>query len=224
MNKFVNILLLLLLIPVFALSIFISFDLPIELLKTSGKNLPFLHYYYVGFAILIFWVGAKRSFKRWIGVRMINQTSKFQWNEEIDVKRKKQVNMYLMIEGILHLLTAFALFALTSKSLILALVFLVLAIDHFVFLCIGNIKNAWRLGVTNKAIVVAERDFKILYYSGLRRVSVHQQTIFFDYIKDLQLAISVDDISVENRKDFKRVLEQKVDRSKVHFHESFKSF
>ena len=224
MNKSVNILLILLLIPVFGLSIFVGFDLPIELLKTSGKNLPYQHVIFITFGILIFLLGVRRSMQRWVGIKMVNNLEKYQWNEEIDAKRKSQINMYLLIEGIMHLLVGFALVALTSKVLVIATVFFALGIDHLLFCLFGNIKKVWRVGVTNKAIVVAERDFKVIYFSGLRRVSVHQQTLFFDYIKELQLAISIDSISPKNRTSFRNVLEEKLNRDKVHFSETFKEF
>ncbi len=224
MNKSVNILLILLLIPVFGLSIFVGFDLPIEFLKTSGKNLPFQHVIFITFGILIFLLGVRRSMQRWVGIKMVNNLEKYQWNEEIDAKRKSQINMYLLIEGIMHLLVGCALVALTPKVLVIATVFFALGIDHLVFCFVGNFKKVWRVGVTNKAIVVAERDFKVIYFSGLRRVTVHQQTLFFDYIKELQLAISIDSISPENRESFRNVLEEKLNRDKVHFSETFKEF
>jgi len=224
MNKSVNILLILLLAPVFGLSIFVGFDLPIEFLKTSGKNLPYQHTIFIIFGIVIFLLGVRRSMQRWIGIKMVNQEEKYQWNKEINGKRKAQVNMYLIIEGLMHVLVAFALVFLTQKALVIATVFFALGFDHILFCVFGNYKKVWRVGVTNKAIVQAERDFKVIYFSGLRRVSVHQQTIFFDYIKELQMAISVDSISPENRESFRNVLEQKLNRDKVHFSESFKGF
>jgi hypothetical protein len=224
MNKFINILFLLLLIPIVALSIFVGFDLPIEILRTSGKYLPHQHIYFLSFAILFFILGARRSMRRWIGVRMVNKKEKFQWNEEIDKKRKSQVNMYLIIEGILHLLIAMTFVLLTPKALVMACVFLALGLDHLLFCIFGNVFHLWRVGVTNKAVVVAERDFKVLYFSGLRKVSVHQQTLFFDYIKELQLAISIDNITPSNRSTFRNIIEEKVNRERVHFTESFKEF
>ncbi len=224
MNKSVNILLILLLIPVFGLSIFVGFDLPIEFLKTSGKNLPYQHVIFITFGIFIFLLGVRRSMQRWVGIKMVNNLDKFEWNKEIDSKRKSQINMYLLIEGVMHILVGFALLALSQKALIIATVFFALGLDHLIFCLFGNIKNVWRVGVTNKAIVVAERDFKVIYFSGLRRVTVHQQTLFFDYIKELQLAISIDSISPTNRFAFRNVLEEKLNRDKVHFSETFKEF
>jgi len=62
-----------------------------------------------------------------------------------------------------------------------------------------------------------------LYLSGLRKVTIHQQTVFFEYIKDLQLAFPLNCIPKENQKEFKEQLEASVDRDKVFFDEKMKS-
>jgi len=224
MNKFVNILTLLLLAPAFGVAIFAGFDLPVEFLKSSGNNLPFLSQIFLVFAILFFIINGRRAMKRWAGLRMVNQLSKFQWNHEIGKKRKSQINMYLIMEGVVHLLVAFAFHYLTYRAKLVSLAFILTGLDHLLFLCYGNLFHKWRVGVTNKAIVVGEREFKAIYYSGLRRVSVHQQTLFFDYKDELQLAISSDSISPENRLSFRNILEEKVNRDRVFFSEEFKSF
>jgi hypothetical protein len=58
---------------------------------------------------------------------------------------------------------------------------------------------------------------QLVYLSGLRKVSIHQQTIYFDYIKGLQMTIPVESIEPEQREAFFTVLESKVDRDKVFF-------
>jgi hypothetical protein len=108
MNKFVNILTFLLLAPTFGVAIFAGFDLPVEFLKSSGNNLPFLSQIFLVFAVIFLMINGRRAMKRWTGLRMVNQQTKFQWNHEIDKKRKSQENMYLIMEGIVHLLSAFA--------------------------------------------------------------------------------------------------------------------
>lgn len=224
MNKSVNIITLLLLAPAFGVAIFAGFDLPVEFLKSSGNNLPFLSQIFLVVAVLMVMLNGRRALKRWTGIRMVNQLTKFQWNHEIDKKRKSQINMYLIMEGIVHLLIAYAFHYLTSKAVFLSLVFVVTGLDHLIFMVYGNVRHKWRVGVTNKAIVVGEREFKAIYFSGLRRVSVHQQTLFFDYKDDLQLAISIDSISPENRTTFRTLLEEKVNRDRVYFSEEFKTF
>jgi len=224
MNKSINIFLVLFLIPAIAFSIVVGFDISIEFLRTSGKFIPFQKTIFASFAALFFLMGIRRTSKRWSGIRMVNQIAKFQWNESVDQQRVSQVNLYLIIEAVIHFMVSFVFLILTPKSIWVACVFFALGLDHLFFCIIGNVKKLWRVGVTNKAIVVADRDFKVLYFSGLRKVSVHQQSIFFDYIKDLQLSFPTQCIKPENRQSFVAKLEEKVDREKVFFSESFKDF
>jgi hypothetical protein len=224
MNKSINIFLILFLIPAISFSIVVGFDISIEFLRTSGKFIPYQQTIFASFAALFFLMGIRRSSKRWSGIRMVNQIAKFQWNEPVDKQRVSQANLYLIIEAVIHFMVSLVFLILTPKSIWIACVFFALGFDHLIFCILGNVKKLWRVGVTNKAVVVADRDFKVLYFSGLRKVSVHQQTIFFDYIKDLQLSFPTQCVKSENRQSFVDKLEEKVDRDKVFFSESFKDY
>ncbi|MFN5444158.1 MAG: hypothetical protein ACK48V_08015 [Crocinitomicaceae bacterium] len=224
MNKSINIFLVLSIIPAIAFSIVVGFDISIEFLRTSGKFIPYQKTIFASFAALFFLMGIRRTSKRWSGIRMVNQIAKFQWNEPIDRQRVTQVNLYLIIEAVIHFMVSLVFLILTPKSIWISCVFFALGLDHLIFCIVGNVKKLWRVGVTNKAVVVADRDFKVLYFSGLRKVSVHQQSIFFDYIKELQLSFPIQSIKPENRQSFVAQLEEKVDRDKVFFSESFKDF
>jgi hypothetical protein len=212
------------LIPAISFSIVVGFDISIEFLRTSGKFIPYQQTIFASFAALFFLMGIRRSSKRWSGIRMVNQIAKFQWNEPVDKQRVSQANLYLIIEAVIHFMVSLVFLILTPKSIWIACVFFALGFDHLIFCILGNVKKLWRVGVTNKAVVVADRDFKVLYFSGLRKVSVHQQTIFFDYIKDLQLSFPTQCVKSENRQSFVDKLEEKVDRDKVFFSESFKDY
>ena len=85
MNKSINILLGLLLFPTMALAIFVGFDLPIEMIKMSGNNLPYKDYIFLGLGLLILIVILRRSIRRWMGMRIVNQVKKFKWNAEVSL-------------------------------------------------------------------------------------------------------------------------------------------
>ena len=71
------------------------------------------------------------------------------------------------------------------------------------------------MGITSKAVVAADRDVSVLYFSGLRKVSIHQQSIYFDYIKGLQLSFPIDCMEKDQHDVFFNVLEEQVDTEKV---------
>lgn len=222
MNKFVNILLMLISFPALAIIVYVGFDFPVEFLKTTGNNIPFKQEIFLGFGALLLIIGGRRSMRRWTGMRMVSQISRFQWNQPMGKSRIRQANMYLNLEALMHLFLAFSTYAVTPQAWPISAVYLILGLDHLIFEIYGTSKNKFRVGITKNAIVVADRDVKIIYFSGLRRVSTHQQSLFFDYIKELQIAIPIDAIAVENRASFRETVEQIVDRDKVFFSEGFK--
>ena len=120
MNKFINILLLLLVFPAIGLAIIIGFDLPLDFLRMSGANIPYKFEIFCGFAGLVLAVGFRRSPRRWMGVRMVNQLGRFQWNAPMAAHRYRQSMLYLSLEAALHLSVAFGLFLLTAYAWILA--------------------------------------------------------------------------------------------------------
>lgn len=223
MNKFVNILMLLILMPTAALTIFVGFDLPVEFIKTTGKNIPHKETIFLAFAGILFIVGARRAIRRWMGIRLVNQLAKFKWNFPMNKARIKQVNLYLYLEALLHVFVAIALYVVAHEAFAVSIVMLVLGIEHLIFAFVGNTGNKFRTGITSTAIVVADRDIKIAYFSGLRKVSIQQQSIFFDYIEELQISFPLDCISSEERVSFRNMIESRVNRDKVFFTEGFKS-
>ena len=80
-----------------------------------------------------------------------------------------------------------------------------------------NVKNNFRVGITSKAILVSDREIILIYLAGLRKVSVSQQTVYFDYIQDLQLSFPLDCVEASERTTFFTSLESQLDPNRVLF-------
>jgi len=208
--------------PTIVLAIFVGYNLPIEFLKTSGAQLPYLNIIFLVIGIIYFIIIVRRSSRRWMGAKMTSQVAKFKWNVAMGDGRKKQVYLYQWLEAFIMAFGGLALYYISDLAIIPALAFWFGAFDNILFLILGKAKNIYRIGLTSKALVVADRDVKVLYLSGLRKVSIHQQTVFFDYIKDLQMAFPLNCIPKEDQADFKNQLVAIVDRDKVFFDEKMK--
>lgn len=223
MNKFINVILLFLAIPTMVLSIFVGMNLPIEFLKTSGAQLPYSFEIFLTLGILFFVIILRRSVRRWMGVKMVSNTEKYKWNEAMGEDRKKRVYLYQSLEALLMTFAALSLYTVCKDAWLPACAFMFGAIDNIIFMFMGMQKNIYRIGLTSKAIVVADRDVKVVYFSGLRKVTIHQQTVFFDYIKDLQCTFPLNCIDEKDRTNFKNSLEAQLDREKVFFSDSIKN-
>lgn len=215
MNSFINLLLLVLSFPTLLFSVFVGFDLPIDFLNTTGKRLTFSTEVYLGLGLLLLIIGLRRSIRRWMGVSMVKQVGKFVWNAAISKERRTRVFVYNSLEGIVFLSLAFAHWFLTPSAIFVLLVYLVLALDSFLFILINS--SNFRVGLSSKAILVADREVLLIYLNGLRKVSVSQQTVYFDYSENLQLSFPLDCIEVQQKAHFFAALEGQIDRDRVLF-------
>lgn len=215
MNKFINALLLFLLFPTMILTIFVGFDLPIESLRTSGKQFPYRFEIFLTIGLLFLIINLRRSIRRWMGMRLVNQVAKFKWNEPMSKERKQRVQVYTLLEALLMLFVGTTLYVVSSEAWMPAIAFWFGTLDNIVFVIIGSMKNRFRAGVTSKAVIVADRDVSLVYFSGLRKISIHQQSLYFDYIKGLQLSIPLDCIVEKEKDNFFDIIEKQIDQNKV---------
>lgn len=215
MNSFINLILLAISFPTLLLSVFVGFDLPIDFLHTTGKRLPYSTEVYLVLGLLILIIGLRRSIRRWMGVSMAKQQNKFVWNQPISNERKRRVIVYNSLETLVFLSLMLAHLYLSEVALFVAISYSILAFDAFIFPVL-NYKQ-FRVGLSSKAILVADREILLIYLNGLRKVSVSQQTIYFDYIENLQLSFPLDCIEPNQQTLFFDALEGQIDRDKVLF-------
>lgn len=220
MNRAINILLLVVSFPTLAFTIFVAFDLPVDFLRTTGAQLPFRDVIFICLAAVSLLLLLRRSVHRWVGVGMTRKPERFIWCTEVGAERKKQVRLYLIIEAAVALCYALVTYRLTAEAWPVSLVYGLLFLDQLTFLFVAT--SWFRVGVTHKAVVVADREVKVLYFSGLRRVELHQQTIYFEYIEDLQLFFPQNCIPEGQYTGFREALESRVNRDKVFFSDGFK--
>lgn len=213
MNSFTNAILLFLFIPIMALAVAVGFNLPMDFIKTSGANLPYQKGIFIGLAIVIFLISVLRSIKRWVGIYMANKIKRFKATFEISKERKYRVIVYTLLESMVLISMGLGLFFVAKASFYCSMVFWFFAFDGIVFLIFGYRK--FRVCISTKALMVADRELTIVYFSGLRKISQSQQTLYFDYIKELQLSFPLNCISDEQKKEFVTSLETNIDPNKV---------
>ncbi len=98
MNSFINVILLVVSLPTFLLTIFVGYDLPIESLRIQATEIPYLPYIFLGLAAVLFVFSLRRTLRRWSGLYLVNQRSKYVFNAEIKIERKKRVVVYTVLE------------------------------------------------------------------------------------------------------------------------------
>lgn len=215
MNKFINVLLLFILFPTMLFTIWVGFDLPVEFFRTSGGQVQYRFEIFLTLGLFILILNLRRSVRRWMGMRMVNKVQKFKWNEPMSKNRIQRVQVYTLLEAMVLFFVGTVLYYLTTEAWMPAVAFWFGAVDNIVFLIVGSMNKRFRAGVTSKAIIVADRDVSLVYFSGLRKISIQQDTIYFDYIKELQLFFPLACIPEDEREKFFEVIEAQVDTNRV---------
>lgn len=216
MNRSINLMLGFFLFPAMLIAIFVGFDLPIEFLRVSGHSLPYKSEIFLGFGLLFAILILRRSIRRWMGMRIVSKVKKFKWNAAVSKQRKVRVTTYLLLEAMVMLFVSIAFYNISVSALPIAIAFMIGVVDNLVFMMVGA-NSRFRVGLSSKALIVADREVTLLYFTGLRRISLHQQTVYFDYIKGLQLSFPLDCIQEDMREEFFTQLEGQVDRDRVFF-------
>lgn len=217
MNKFFNVLLLLVFFPTMGLAIIVGFDIPLIWLNISGANLMYQKEAFLVLGILLFLINIRRSIRRWVAIRLVNQLPKYRWNTVVSKNRIQRVYTYNFLEALIMLSVGIGVYQLTSEAWVPFVVLLIGALDGIFFAIYGASANKFRVGMTSKALLAGDRDVALIYFKGLRRVSVQQQTIFFDFKDNLHLRFPLDLIPQEKHTEFFQELKNCVDETKVYF-------
>jgi hypothetical protein len=217
MNSFINVILLVVSLPTFLLTIFVGYDLPIESLRMQATEIPYLPYIFLGLAAVLFVFSLRRTLRRWSGLYLVNQRSKYVFNAEIKIERKKRVVVYTVLESVILAYLGYAYTAITPLAIAPSIVMYVFSVEGMIFLSYGLLAKKFRVGITSKAVLVADREISVLYFSGLRQISISQQTVYFEYIGNLQMNFPVDCLDGQNKSDFFETLRGQVDENRVLF-------
>lgn len=220
MNRVTNLLVLLLTFPIMAYTILVGFDLPIEVIKVSGANMPYKEVTIWILASFVFLILMRRSVRRWFGMQLMSQKSKFIWLEEISQKRKNRAVIYNSLEGAILIFLSLGIFNICPEAWGISLAYGIGFVDSLVFTLVGYFGRKWQLGITKKAVVLSDREVTAMYFFGLRKVMLSQETLYFDYIKNLHLHMPI--VAARDEKSFLTTLLGQMDHDKVFVDESIK--
>tara|TARA_Y100001978_G_scaffold150992_1_gene136093 strand:+ start:2890 stop:3552 length:663 start_codon:yes stop_codon:yes gene_type:complete len=214
MNSFTNSLLIFFTIPLLFLAIYIGLDVQINFLHISGSSLPYQEQIFIGFAIIYFILLVWRSVRRWMGMFIVNKADRFKWNKVVSRVRLKRIILYTFLEAAIMSSIGIAIHKLTGVYHPPAIVLFAFSIENIIFLIVGS-RDRFRVGISSKAVIVADREVTIGYFSGLREITLGTESIYFDYIKNLQLSFPTDCIDDEHIDSFRSSVKSVIDPDRV---------
>lgn len=219
MNKFYNIWTLIftmLTIP-FVFAVGWNIDFSIFGLNVPGEEFKYADLFFSISAGIVFALGVLRASKKWAGLNITRQKSRFLFYSSISYSRQKRVVLYNILEMSFYLIFAFFFLVVMQTALYLGLVFVLLFLENLINILFGVFKQTYSIGITSKAIIFVDRDVKAIYFKGLKKISKHQQTIYFEYVNDLVLHVPTNIIPKEQEDSFLRTLQGVVDPTKVFY-------
>ena len=91
MNSFTNSLLIFFTIPLMCFVVYVGYDVPIDFMHTTGKEIPYQEYIFLGFGLVLFMLLVWRSIRRWMGLLIVNKTERFKWNMLVSKSRSQRI-------------------------------------------------------------------------------------------------------------------------------------
>lgn len=219
MNKFFNIwtLIFTVLIIPFVFAVGWNIDFSIFGLNVPGEEFKYADLFFSIAAGIVFTLGVLRASKKWAGINITRQKSRFLFYTNISDSRLNRVVLYNVLEMSFFLIFAFFFLVVMQTAVYIGLVFILLFLENLINTIFGVYKQTYAIGITSKAIIFVDRDVKAIYFKGLKKVSKHQQTIYFEYVNDLVLHIPTNIIPEEKEGQFLRTLQSVVDPNKVFY-------
>lgn len=219
MNRFFNIwifIIAVLSIPT-ALAVGLNQDFQIFGFKIPGIEFEYKELLFGISAGLIFFLGVLKASKKWMGIRIVKQTERFQYSMAVSNERMSRVLLYNTIEVLFLLLFGAFFYSMSNFSAYLGLTFFILSIEHFLNTFLGIQRKMYRVGMTKKALIRVDREVNVIYFKGLQKITKHQQTLYFEYVNDLVLHIPLNVIPEEEQTAFYKALRTQVDPDKVFY-------
>ncbi|PHR50033.1 MAG: hypothetical protein COA32_02555 [Fluviicola sp.] len=219
MNKFFNIWTLIftiLTIP-FVFAVGWNIDFSFFGLNVPGEEFEYADLSFNISAGIIFILGVLKASKKWAGINITRQKKRFVFLSNISRSRLKRVILYNILEMSFHLIFAFFFIVVMETAVFVGLVFVLLFLENLINTLFGVLKQTYSIGITSKAIIFVDRDVKAIYFKGLKKISKHQQTIYFEYVNDLVLHVPTNLIPQEREDEFLETLQRIVDPNKVFY-------
>ena len=149
-----------------------------------------------------------------MGIYIVNKTTRFTWNKPTSKRRKQRIVTYTLLEVLVMGSLSYAFYFLLEFWILPGFVLLFFCVESIVFLLFGY-KNRFRVGISSKAIIAADREVVIVYFTGLQKITLGKDSIYFDYIKELQLLFPTDCLEENQISAFKQEVQKMIDRDKV---------
>ena len=197
MNKSINIFSAIVVVIYCFFAMSVIYDLSFSSL--SFKSVPYQEEICTALSFLLLILGILRAKRRWQGLKDMIRFKQFKFVIPVAKSRMNLGRIFTIVEivfmgGFLYLLSRLAALSL-DLTFPMIVVIGILMIESTLFL-VRTLKagNGFKIGIDKKLVAYFDREIYIFYFSGLRRVELHQDLINFQYKGELNLFLPLDAI------------------------------
>lgn len=209
MNKVINVFSGIVLVIFTIFGMLIAFDLSFS--SASLKGMPYTFEICAGFAVIVFLLGFLRIKRKWQGAADMKNFKGFHFVRQVAKSALNHSLVYAFAEAVFVLLAilVFSIMGKLEPNMMLPMIFVMalIFIEGVVFIIrIMRGGPAFRLGINKKAVAFFNREMQLFYYTGLKRIELHQDMINFQYKDDLNLLLPLQVIKTKDRTAFRDAL------------------
>jgi len=221
MNKNINVILIFLLIVLFLYSTIPGFDVNL-FGDFRGLETPYLtETFFIGTAVVAL-LFIFRAFQRWMAIRLVKDEKKFVWISPISKSRLSRVKLYLILENSHLPFFGIYFILIHPATFLLGIVCFASFLETLIFLFVNANQRKMKSGITTQAVVLCDREAKVFYFSGLRKVSLIQDAVYMEYKDDLTMDFPANCVEDDKRADFVKHFIEQINPDKVFISETFK--
>ena len=201
MNKSINIFSAIVVVIYCFIAMSIIYDLSFS--SYSFKAMPYQKEVCSALTFILLILGVLRAKRRWQGLKDIVKFKQFKFVIPVAKSRMNLGRIFTMVEivfmgGFIYVL--YNLSQLNAELTIPMIVVVSILMAESIFFLARMIKagNGFNIGVDKKLVAYFDREIYIFYFSGLRRVELHQDLINFQYKGELNLFLPLDAIEKQD--------------------------
>lgn len=189
----------------------------------NGVETPYIQQtFFVGAGILAVFV-IFRAVQRWMAIRFVRKSTQFLWLQPVTQKRVSRVRLYLFLENLHFPLFGIFFFAISPETVIVGLVCFAAFFETLLFLLVNARQKKMKCGITSQAIVICDREAKIFYFSGLRKITLVQEAIYMEYKEELTMDFSLDCVLETERASFVDCVKKQINLERIFLSDGFKN-
>ena len=228
MNKVVNIFSFFLLAVFILMAMVVIMDLSISNLHL--RAMPYKFEIFTAMAFLIFFVGVIRIRRHWQGIKDMKSFKQFNFSGKVAKTRMNRGAIHSGLEVAFMFATVYLFFRLSQIEfdyvITIIAVMSVLAVESLIFfILILKGGDYFKVGVNDNVIAYFDREMKLFYYEGLRRVELYQSDLItLTYKDNMTLFIPTSVISKEDIVPFRDEIIKQLDEKNIYFDDAFRNW